>query len=517
LGSGEYTLKIQDGILGETGQALDGNLDGIPGGNFERAFTIANVLPSGSEEKINSLVSTRQRSFTPVSATEAYPDQLIGSLPDGGYVVTWSSEGQNGDAGWGVYARRYSADGTPVGSEFRVNETITSDQSDAAIAVDGKGNFVITWNSLDQDGSGWGIYARRYDMAGNPLGSEFRINSYSYYHQRYPSIASDVAGNFVIVWSDYQDDYGGVYGQRFNASGVAQGSEFSVNTTKAGYQSYPSVGMDGDGDFVVTWSSYGQDTNGYWTNGNWGVYGQRFNKQGGAVDGEFLVNQTVDGQRLYSRVGVDRAGNFVVVWEGQSADGSYDIYARRYNASGEAQGNGEFKVNRSIAKDQRHAMIDMSADGDFVITWSSQGQDASGWGVYAQRYSASGVPQGDEFRVNSTIARDQRYSAVSLDNNGNFVIAWNSQNSNSTWDIMARRYVSNPAPVAGTILNQTVMEDVPFTFQIAPNTFVDTDTLTLMLPPKPSQALQPITMSRRSELRSPRSTPIVPASAVALI
>ena len=42
------------------------------------------------------------------------------ALADGGFVVTWSSAGQDG-SGLGIYGQRYAADGTPVGSEFRVN------------------------------------------------------------------------------------------------------------------------------------------------------------------------------------------------------------------------------------------------------------------------------------------------------------------------------------------------------------------------------------------------------------
>ena len=45
----------------------------------------------------------------------------------------------------------------------------------------------------------------------------------------------------------------------------------------------------------------------------------------------------------------------------------------------------------------------------------SSGQDGSGSGIYAQRYDAQGVPQGGEFRVNSTTSGDQRYSSVAMD------------------------------------------------------------------------------------------------------
>ena len=44
----------------------------------------------------------------------------MAALAGGGFVVTWTSDGQDG-SGYGIYGQRYAADGTAVGSEFRVN------------------------------------------------------------------------------------------------------------------------------------------------------------------------------------------------------------------------------------------------------------------------------------------------------------------------------------------------------------------------------------------------------------
>ena len=96
---------------------------------------------------------------------------------------------------------------------------------------------------------------------------------------------------------------------------------------------------------------------------------------------------------------MDANGNFVITWDSNNQDGSGGgIYAQRYNASGVAQG-GEFRVNSTTASDQAAPVIAMSTNG-FVIAWNDSGKDGSGSGVYAQRYNASGVAQGGEFRVN---------------------------------------------------------------------------------------------------------------------
>ena len=40
------------------------------------------------------------------------------------------------------------------------------------------------------------------------------------------------------------------------------------------------------------------------------------------------------------------------------------------------------------------------ANGGFVVTWESSGQDNSGAGIYGQRYSATATRVGGEFPVN---------------------------------------------------------------------------------------------------------------------
>src|SRR5207249_2002079 len=94
----------------------------------------------------------------------------------GNFVVTWASDNQDGN-GWGIYAQHYDPTGNPLGAEFQVNTTTDSDQTSPAVASENQGNFVIVWQGKDQDGSGWGIFGRRYNPAGYPISGEFQINT----------------------------------------------------------------------------------------------------------------------------------------------------------------------------------------------------------------------------------------------------------------------------------------------------------------------------------------------------
>jgi hypothetical protein len=125
---------------------------------------------------------------------------------------------------------------------------------------------------------------------------------------------------------------------------------------------------------------------------------------------EFKVNSTTSNDQLYSMVAMDSDGDFVVTWSSLGQDGSgWGVYGQRYSAAGVAQG-GEFKVNSTTSNDQHYSTVAMDSDGDFVVTWSSYGQDGSGWGVYGQRYSAAGVAQGG--RVQSQLHHQQLSSVL---------------------------------------------------------------------------------------------------------
>ena len=65
----------------------------------------------------------------------------------------------------------------PLGPEARVNTTTAGDQSNVEVAADADGDFVLVWQSDGQDGSGLGVYARRYAASGAALGGEFLVNT----------------------------------------------------------------------------------------------------------------------------------------------------------------------------------------------------------------------------------------------------------------------------------------------------------------------------------------------------
>ena len=240
-------------------------------GNFVVVWeTYPNDVFGQRFDSAGSPVGSQFQVDTNTTHIQAFPSVAMDNL--GNFIVVWDSDPDGGSGG--VFGQRFNSAGSPVGSEFQANTYTTGSQGSPAVAVDGSGNFVVTWNSDGQDGSGGGVFGQRFDSAGSPVGSEFQVNSYTTNSQFVRAVAADGSGNFVVVWGSWGGQDGslsGVFGQRFSPAGHPVGSEFQVNSYTTNYQGrvFPALAVDGSGNFVVVWESRGQDGS------NDGVFGQR--------------------------------------------------------------------------------------------------------------------------------------------------------------------------------------------------------------------------------------------------
>ncbi|MBW4467302.1 MAG: hypothetical protein KME07_17895 [Pegethrix bostrychoides GSE-TBD4-15B] len=379
--------------------------------------------------RVNTFVSGRQQN----------PDIAVGSLDS--FVITWQSERQDGD-GFGIFGRTYSLSGAPVASEFQVNSTTQGDQTAAAVAADGNGNFVVTWAS-DQ-ANGRGLYAQLFQSDGQRIGSEFRVNSSSsnsFQQQSNPDVARDALGNFVVVYESRginNDSFGqdtsgtGIFGRRFNSTGASIGSEFRVNTITDRNQTEPAIAMNGLGEFVVTWVGPSLGGN--------SIFGQRYSNTGQPIGIEFQANSQTGGSQTSPAVAIADSGEFVVVWQGTDGDdddGS-GIYAQRYDANGNPRG-GEILVNDTTRGDQVTPSVAIDSGGDFTVVWSGE-QNNRDTVIYGQRFFANGNRDGSEFEVNDSGSDDQINPAVVLSPTSDFVVAWENQDGSNS-DILARTNV----------------------------------------------------------------------------
>lgn len=150
---------------------------------------------------------------------------------------------------------------------------------------------------------------------------------------------------------------------------------------------------------------------------------------GKPVGGEVSLTAGLPGQHKLPQVAREEKGSFLVVWQSEGPDGSlWGIFGRRVGADGQPLGEA-FQINTYGEHDQSDPSVTQVA-GDFLVTWTSYGQDGDMGGIYAQRIGASGLPEGDEIAVNTTTAGHQGFSQSAADVSGNVVVAWESQEEN---------------------------------------------------------------------------------------
>ena len=384
-------------------------------GNSVDQQLVLNIADNSDETRF-AFASEAQVNTT---STGDQTDSAVTALAGGGYVVTWSSDGQDG-SGLGVYAQRYDAGGVAVGSETHVSTFTTGDQKAPTAAGLTGGGYVVAWTSNGQDGSGYGVYAQRYDASGVAVGGETRINSYTANDQSMPTVTGLSGGGYVVSWvSNGQDGGGlGIYAQRYDANGVAQGAETKVNTYFTGQQTAPSIAALANGGYVVAWDSDGEDGS------STGIYLQRYDANGVAQGSETRANTLTNGSQYAASVIGLAGGGFVVSWQSNAHESSgLAVILQRFDANGVAVGS-EVHVNTYTLLDQQSATVTALADGGYAVLWDSFGEDGNANGVYMQRYDANGVAQGGETLINATSLGIQTMPSVATLANGNIVAAW---------------------------------------------------------------------------------------------
>jgi hypothetical protein len=150
----------------------------------------------------------------------------VAMAPSGDFLVAWQSQGEDGSA-YGIVARRYASTGAPAGDAFRVNSQTTNDQRNAAVASDATGRFVVVWTTSHVAGSDYEIAARTVKPNGAMPGADVLVNAYTTSSQNGAAVAGGPAGRFTVAWSSFQQAgelaSADVYGRRLLPSGDANG------------------------------------------------------------------------------------------------------------------------------------------------------------------------------------------------------------------------------------------------------------------------------------------------------
>jgi hypothetical protein len=294
--------------------------------------------------------------------------------------------------------------GNPLGPEFRVNTYTTDDEGLASVAADSLGNFVVVWvTPPGLHGLGRGGPALR--QLRQP--SRLRVPAQQLHDEPpEPSFRG-------LRWTrQFRGGLGerraGRRGRRhFRAAllelGQPRGSRVPGQHV---HDRHPAGSGRGRGRRRQLRDHLGQQSPG---RVELGRLRPALRELGRPAGPEFRVNTYSTNSQYWPAVAADSAGNVVVAWQSFDSGGAaYEVRGQRYASSGSPLGP-EFPVNGYVSGNQARPSVAADASGNFAVVWSSIGQDGSGSGI--------------------------------VDGSGSFVVVWHSDGQDgSGYGVFGQRY-----------------------------------------------------------------------------
>lgn len=349
-------------------------------------------------------------------------------LHDGGYVVVWSSAGQDG-YGYGIYLQRYDASGRALGGETRVNTVTDYSQVEPQIVGLDGGGYVVIWRTFIPGATTAepvGIFAQQFDAGGLPVGGEFRVSNAGINQDLIPLDG----GGYLATWVTTQGTVSSLNSQRYDSGGAPIGGS-NVLASNMGLF-FSAVEPSGDG-LVATWRGF--------ENGQAFTAVQAFNADGTSVGPLTKIFNEFEGIAAITELS---GGGHVVVW-GTETKLQFQILG----VDGSPQGD-----VRTISEAEGGApflpAVAATIDGGFVIGWTVFGT-GSGGGIFAQAFEADGTADGALTTIYASVVNEGRPPSVIATPTGGVSITYGVYNGISEdFEVYQARLQSTEAWIGGT-------------------------------------------------------------------
>ena len=429
------------------------------------------------------VVPDRVPVFIPADINENPAQSSQTVLENGTIVIVWSM-GEVGQRD--VFAQLLDSDGNPVGSPFLVNTTTLLDQVKPKVTGLPNGNFVVTWESLEQDSfvsppaegdvsayeNQFGIYQQLFDADGGKIGTEVLVNTSVDGQQSDAQIHVLADGGYVTTWyhqNDISDENPGknIFYQRYDANGSAVGTETALpatleNPAFEGQTVNPDVKFSAlaDGNVVVAWRA--EDV--------LGIFFTFFDPDGTQIS-QFGIDQDIDpgDESTFAFVVLPDGNLFVVRTIDMQAD-RFSPSMRQstgtvYSPTGDVvvptfEISDQLFVSRSVEFDISQLLL--LPDGNILLTYASFDPDLLGderENLFAQILSADGAVLTEPKALNlpEVSATDPR---VTLLPDGRISVVYTANYTNYS-EIVSRVFTVDLDPVTTTLTDLTDNFDLP--------------------------------------------------------
>lgn len=447
------------------------------------------------------------------ATSQVQSEPQIAVSRNGDFIIVWD-DFRNGN--YDIYMQAFRRDGTPKGTNKRVNDDIGSaEQYGTDITINDEGYVLITWIDYRNNTQGESIYAQCYSPDLQSMGANQKVNDSDFQYEydvkplafidywgmfqigfkqngRFYFQVLDKQGNkisknqvtdqnfqfnayegpiaaigklnsFDLIWVAME---GNICRQKFNSFYRMDGFQQEVNDdANSAEQSDPSIASDASDHFAITWKDFRNNLN------SPDIYMKTYSLKGQASIKNIKVNDvSLDVIGVSHKVTMDRSGHSVVTWTNSPYENG-DIYLQRFAINGERIGVNE-KVNDDIGKSsQSWPCIAADSIGNFIVAWRDR-RNNNERDIYMQRYSFSGQKIGVNNLVNDDgKAASQAYPAAAMDDQGNAIITWDDYR-NGNGDIYYQKYDKSGNKIGK---NNLVNQDFTATYQGASAVAIDND------------------------------------------
>ncbi|MEU8849827.1 hypothetical protein AB0C70_27195 [Streptomyces sp. NPDC048564] len=324
------------------------------------------------------------RTLSPDGTSVAWPE--ADSDDTGDSAVVWEQDSQ-------VVGRRVAASGSLVGSVQRLSTS--GPATGPVVAVTPGGTAMAAWMER-RDGS-WYAVARRLYLDGT-LGAPITLGSGS---AEKPAVCVDGSGRFVVAWVRGSE----VVARRISAS-VSATKVLTTSIASYGMFGMVRVGVDRDGDAVISYRSGGGDRSQVWAS-RW--------SRTGTLAAPLRISTSTDNVGFHHALATDLDGDSIIVWTRYNGN-NLELLGRRLSAAG-TRGT----VTNLGLGDRPDVVLD--DDGDGMLVFHTVVPTSTIPYSYTKT-SARLISRSGAFGTTKTLTSDGRVPQVDARPSSRFTVIW---------------------------------------------------------------------------------------------
>ncbi|MHC4380593.1 MAG: hypothetical protein ACYSU1_05840, partial [Planctomycetota bacterium] len=350
-----------------------------------------NSQPAGTDAALlaGRTLATQANVFT----TSGQTHSVLATASDGRTAVAWESKRQERGT-FGVYARLFDAAGQPLSHEFHVNTHLPKAQWHPAAQFSSNDTLWFAWESHTQDGSGTAVVARAFDADGKPLTAEVPINTFREGDQTDVVLARGPEDQVLAAWSSHHPDpeIAGANGIRTRLldTDASAAQEVVLSLPQDSADRRASVTTLAGGGFLVSWTRTLADS------GRSVIMARSLSSDGQPAAPEYVLMDAGNDDHIEGVLASNLAGDIALAWMRSAADG-YEVLVQDLDRDGLPQGEATVVATPEDGWKSGVALA-LAADGSLAVAYN---HEPSGWietdtkpktqrAVLCRRYAADG-------------------------------------------------------------------------------------------------------------------------------